>query len=509
MAMWIAMWTLMATAAATAAALHTEELRLRPLPHSNKALAHFHFATVDDASLSPLALRQVLTKYDVASLRLSFSVGRYSDERFGPASERGGGPWRRDSLHAPFGARLDVELRGGSSPEERWKGVTSELGGIFSASLNQMDETTVVRPMSEAGAFKMSASLAREELCTENLTPWLKMLPCRAHEGLGALVDPIKVLSGDYLMLSIDASRDANTSALSLHQRLTTVQTLQSRQQRWSLADLFVDASGSSVVRACPLASSSQVVTETEAAEVHTVDLKRAQGGLSLTDAWPTHGADASPGRARPAVAVHRYLTGHGQVHGGIAVLLENRHPRCAMDLVYHDVTPWYLRLYFHTLETRLTSDSTGRVVQDASPPSVSFQPAELRGRPNQLQVAVRLPPQSTLTLSVQFDKAFVRLSEHPPDANRGFDVAPASAVFSPVTTDAACASAADLRLFTRELHSEPLLVALPTPDFSMPYNVITLSSTIIAFFVGTMLNTLLRKAPRFKRMLAEQPKAT
>ena len=35
----------------------------------------------------------------------------------------------------------------------------------------------------------------------------------------------------------------------------------------------------------------------------------------------------------------------------------------------------------------------------------------------------------------------------------------------------------------------------LPLPDFSMPYNVITLTSTVLAFFCGTMLNVLVRKS--------------
>ena len=42
--------------------------------------------------------------------------------------------------------------------------------------------------------------------------------------------------------------------------------------------------------------------------------------------------------------------------------------------------------------------------------------------------------------------------------------------------------------------YSEALLVQLPLPDFSMPYNVVTLSSTVVAFFFGTVLNLLVRK---------------
>lgn len=48
------------------------------------------------------------------------------------------------------------------------------------------------------------------------------------------------------------------------------------------------------------------------------------------------------------------------------------------------------------------------------------------------------------------------------------------------------------------QVHSEGSLVQLATPDFSMPYNVICLSSTVMGVFVGSTLNTLLyRPGPR------------
>ena len=36
--------------------------------------------------------------------------------------------------------------------------------------------------------------------------------------------------------------------------------------------------------------------------------------------------------------------------------------------------------------------------------------------------------------------------------------------------------------------------VDVPTPDFTMPYNVITLTSSVVTFFVGSMFNLLARK---------------
>ena len=38
-------------------------------------------------------------------------------------------------------------------------------------------------------------------------------------------------------------------------------------------------------------------------------------------------------------------------------------------------------------------------------------------------------------------------------------------------------------------VHTEPLLVLLPTPDFSMPYNVICFVSTVIAIGFGSLFN--------------------
>lgn len=39
----------------------------------------------------------------------------------------------------------------------------------------------------------------------------------------------------------------------------------------------------------------------------------------------------------------------------------------------------------------------------------------------------------------------------------------------------------------------EPLLVSLPTPDFSMPYNVICLTCTVVAVCYGSFYNLLTR----------------
>jgi len=511
-------------------AAFAEQLTLRPLPAISQVLGRFEFSVDeadDGASLFPNVLRQILAKHDAESLHLTFSVGRYADWRYGSAQSLNGSTL----AHAPFGTRLQVALRGDAAVQQRWRGITAELGGLFSASLSQMDETVVagILPSSslqELGAFPgtnedpalvfLHGSLAREELCTENLTPWLKMLPCRAISGLGALIDPINALSGEYLSLSLFAARSSD-GKWALRQHLTTVQSPSKHSRaRWSLGSMFfANDQPSADIRACPLAKLSAIHTEGfETTSVVTTDLREQPVSLANPwfEDWKLAAEEASSRRSftrqQDVVSAHRFVTGYGQVRGGIAVQLKNNHPSCGMLVTYHDVIPWYLRVYFHTF--RAAADGSEQKAHKLTQ-AFDFVPAELRGRPNQLRHKAVLPANTTLVFSLQIEKAFVRLSEHPPDANRGFDIASGVATFD-VLDDAQegsiCGEVAASPSFTTTLFTEPLLVPLPTPDFSMPYNVITMTSTVVAFFVGTMLNALLRKAPRLKQMMASGPSA-
>lgn len=510
-----------------ARAAFVERLTLRPLPAINQVLGRFDFSLEEGAaapqSLLPNVLRQILDKHNAESLHLTMAVGRYADWRYGSAQNFVGSGF----AHAPFGTRLQVALRGDQDAHQHWRGITSELGGIFSASLNQMDETVVTSLLSESTLMDVAAfpdtnndpnllflhgSLAREELCTENLTPWLKMLPCRSIEGLGALIDPINALSGEYLSMSLFVARSAD-GGWRLKQQLTMVQSpSKHNKERWSLGSIFfANGQHGSEIRSCPLAVESFIHTEgLERAKIVTTDLSARP--VSLAHPWfedwkqaAGHAASDSGYQAQEdVVSAHRFVTGYGQVRGGIAVQLKNRHPTCGMRVTYHDVIPWYLRVYFHTF--RATAWSSKQDAQELVR-SFDFIPAELRGRPNQLRLEAFLPPGATLVFSLQMEKAFLRLSEHPPDANRGFDIAPGVATFEVLSDDERCTKEAASPSFTSTLFTEPLLVPLPTPDFSMPYNVITMTSTVVAFFVGTMLNALLRKAPRLKQMMTNAAK--
>ena len=88
--------------------------------------------------------------------------------------------------------------------------------------------------------------------------------------------------------------------------------------------------------------------------------------------------------------------------------------------------------------------------------------------------------------MTIDVTKAFLRYTEHPPDAQRGWDLPPA--VFVPVGAGEKGPDELE------RIYTPILLVDLATPDFSMPYNVIIMSSTLITFIFGSVFNLLTRK---------------
>lgn len=181
-----------------------------------------------------------------------------------------------------------------------------------------------------------------------------------------------------------------------------------------------------------------------------------------------------------PPLYAERSLTGHGQERGGVQTILTNPSDTEDVEFVYMESLPWFMRIYLHTLEARIVDSPNGKqesVIQD-----IYYRPALDRERGTQLEVKLRIPPKSTVFLTYDFEKAILRYTEYPPDANRGFDVP--GAVITILNGDKSSSN----------LRTTALLLNLPTPDFSMPYNVIIFTSTAIALAFGGMFNLLVRR---------------
>jgi hypothetical protein len=106
------------------------------------------------------------------------------------------------------------------------------------------------------------------------------------------------------------------------------------------------------------------------------------------------------------------------------------------------------------------------------------------------LERTVILQPDSSLWMMIDFDEAYLPFQKFPADANRGVDIFPSVATFTPEMPSASSKAAPpSITLFTPSL-----LLLPPVPDMSMPFNVISLSCTLWAFVLGSLLNILVRR---------------
>lgn len=101
---------------------------------------------------------------------------------------------------------------------------------------------------------------------------------------------------------------------------------------------------------------------------------------------------------------------------------------------------------------------------------------------------AVTVPPNSSVTAYLYFEKNFVKRESMPADASRGLEFPPTIATYETTTY-----------LINNHIvtSTTSFLVSLPIADASMPYNVITMVCALMSFLLGTFVNLLGRKSSR------------
>ncbi|XP_044296253.1 GPI transamidase component PIG-T [Varanus komodoensis] len=518
-----------------------EELLLSPLPSGDIA-ATFQFRTRWDSDLQregvshyrlfPKALGQLISKFSVRELHLSLTQGFWRTRS-----------WGQPYLQAPAGAELWVWFQDSvTDVDKAWNDLSNILSGIFCASLNFIDSTNTViptasfKPLGLANVtdhrFLRYAVLPREVVCTENLTPWKKLLPCSSKAGLAVLLKAEHLFYSSYHSQAVHIRpicRDASCLSVSWELRQTLTVVFDSfanghGKKDWSLFKIF----SRTLTEACPLASQSKVYVDisNKGQEKELLDISPAplsvheasvQGdrriyavydllnpalfntsrSLNVQLKWkrPQDSLDQTV----PVLHAQRYVSGYGLQTGEISTLVYNTHPYRAFPVLLLETVPWYLRLYIHTL-TIITKGKENK------PSYIHYQPAQDRQRPHLLEMLIQLPANSVTKITIQFERALLKWTEYTPDPNHGFYVS--SSVLSALVPSviamkkeeddlsplfASLFPSSDGSSYFVRLYTEPLLVNLPTPDFSMPYNVICLTCTVVAVCYGSFYNLLTR----------------
>lgn len=552
------LFSLYASGVASAADYH-EQLVLQPLPLS-ALLASFNFRS--NTSLSafeahnyrffPRSLGQILQHAGTRELHLRFSLGHWDAESWGAR------PWngtREGGTGVELWAWLEAEEE--DEANHRWSTLTNALSGLFCASLNFIDGTRTTRPVmsfrpegtlpntnSSSNTQLLYGVLPREVVCTENLTPFLKLLPSKGKAGIASLLDGHKLFDASWQSMAIDVRPicpPGGECVLEIEQTIDMVLDIErskrprgnpiprpvpshelkcdmtkpyqsddtcypadyTASQDWTLSQVF----GRLMKGACPLSDPSvppvclrvphsrDVYVSVGVREMKNadglsrcfevpsdaeVDIVLPQIGQAGVTGHTANGAILTPDT--PPLYAERSFTGYGQERGGVQTILTNPSPDKEVEFVYMESLPWFMRIYLHTLQARLDGQNgaDNSLIQE-----VYYRPAVDRARGTQLELRMRIPPASTVFLTYDFEKSILRYTEYPPDANRGFDVAAAVITILRVGQEA---------VSTSSLRTTTLLLSLPTPDFSMPYNVIIFTSTAIALAFGGLFNILVRR---------------
>ncbi|KAI1324345.1 Gpi16 subunit [Xylariaceae sp. FL0255] len=541
-----------------------EQLNLRPLPQSS-VLASFDFRS--NTSLSqfeaqnfryfPRSLGQILQHVGTKELHLRFALGRWDAESWGAR------PWdgtKEGGTGVELWAWLEADTE--EEADHKWLTLTNALSGLFCASLNFIDETRTTRPVmsfrpegdhqesSLDNMYLLHGVLPHEVVCTENLTPFLKLLPCKGKAGISSLLDGHKLFDASWQSMAIDIRPICTPGAecvLQIEQTIDMVLDIErskrprdnpiprrppahdlkcnatkpyhagdtcfptdfAQPDEWALDQIF----GKVMKGTCPIADANvpsvcvQVperrdiwttagVTELRYSDGFTRCYRIDEPESDFSAIFPKMSYEGEDAKSvademvqpeTPHLYAERSFTGHGQEKGGVQSILTNPSPDTEVEFIYMESLPWFMRVYLHTLEARL-GGATG--TKDDIVQEIYYRPAVDRVRGTQLELRMRIPPASTVFLTYDFEKSILRYTEYPPDANRGFDVA--ASIITILPSDSPNAPLARQR--TSNLRTTSLLLSLPTPDFSMPYNVIIFTSTAIAIAFGGLYNILVRR---------------
>ncbi|KAH9463058.1 hypothetical protein MJO29_008689 [Puccinia striiformis f. sp. tritici] len=462
------------------------------------------------SDLIPISILELTERFGINQLSLSLSRGRWEFDRW---SE----PVLQEWQGYPRGTELSMWLEPTSNATE----LTNTLAGIFCGSLNRLSlsknapiELFKSLPINNHNQSFYHGLLPIEQPCTENLSPLFKLLPCGSHAGLSTLIDPHRLFEGNWNSIRVHLFKQDHLSKLNLEIEIETVldQVRKTTKRDWDLSSIF----GKPIARKCGLTSSSiiEIIEPSHHEDVrptihphahldglpingrHSYDILKAVLPLQIEMKWPSESQFKYPEIYSPVpVNVKRILWGHGQSRGIIGISIELNVDEIGREFVYFDELPWWLTIYLHTL--KITIDDHREINTNEVVIEKTIKPSIQRQRSSSIKLRLKIPKsglepsKKTMKMEIKFEyeKDLLLYTEYFSDANRGFDLNPALLIVPDHHPSPSNRSFENSKRFW----TNAALIDLATPDFSMPYNVIIVTSTAMALFFGSVFNLLVR----------------
>ncbi|XP_022117448.2 GPI transamidase component PIG-T [Pieris rapae] len=501
-----------------------EELYIKPLPPMH-LYVYFQFITLitgdayEHSHLAPRSLKEIMSRFQVEELHLTLTEGQWRHKQWGyPVMDAAPGA----ELYAWFSPTV-------SDVNNNWKKLSATLSGLFCASLNFIDAHNTISPkmaLTPLGAmnigpnytsqFARYASLPREIVCTENLTPWKKLLPCESSHGFASLLNSRLIHNTNYHSTGVHirkvcTNNECTNYNFEVKQTVALVYDFKIiNSMNWSFKLLF----GQGLFGGCPLSSSSKIYIDVTSNDTLPFNLfpkpmsiiqSQRGGSESLLAVYdikadsPMINIGAKHSKDNkfsvtipPPLHFNRYVLGYGKEFGGIVTEITNSY-WAPIDIILLENAPWWLPIQLSTLRINGEAESSLILKQ-------YYSPGRSRQRPYHLELLMRLPPKSTTTVTIDFEFVFLKWQEYPPDANHGFYIGsalisaklPTARNYTSLPVDGTTLESvinASKPWYPAVFRTNGAMVSLPTPDFSMPYNVICLACTVVALAFGPLHN--------------------
>jgi phosphatidylinositol glycan class T len=563
-----------------------EDLFLTPLD-DGKLYAHFQFQTLyrkdikslrweNKIEIFPLSVVDLVATTDLQELHFSLTKGNWNYKE-----------WGYPVRSSPPGAQILAKFsRHNENLNRSWRKLVNSLAGKFCASLMSADHTVLVEPKLslEKQPSQMSGSssnnstfsddvlggrvngrpttserflysnLPEEILCTQNLTPWKKLLSCYSNSGVASLLNAVNLFKSSFSSLSIDMEPiqciDEDGDPISGCNQVQLTQSISvvfnpllqfEGKQSWSLVKIF----GNKIHRQCQLASHSRIHVDISKPgqkdklyprEYQDYSLNLNAGvvkqyatfNLSSLLSDSKHSSEKSlnigvkqdrifkrpaySSRQNVPIKLRTHIAGLGTGDGTIVASLASSLDQ-PIRVTYMDVIPYFLRVYLHTLTIRTSSG------QEIKPDKLNFVLSHDE-TPTLIEFSFILPASNEVQISYDFERAFLAHNKFKPGANKGILLG-SSMVVVPMRpllnhlaiplcskngrlsatgdskdlgTNTTTLQLIDLDDDVLRIYSKPLLVILPMPDFSMLYNVLCLVTTVLVSAFGPIYNLTTRK---------------
>lgn len=496
----------------------------------------------------PKAIGLILQDSQAREMHLRFGQGWYDSDIWGKLPRNG-------TANGGSGVELWAVIEASDRVDamDKWTKLANSLSGLFCASLNFIDSSSTTTPvklfqpnidaLSKANLrgelYLFRSALPREPFCTENLAS-LKILPTKGKAGISSLLTGKKVFNSEWSTLAVDIETVCDSASdchYQLKQSVDLVKNIprvleknirpipkpipggelrcdktvkhdiyhcfplpESNKLDFDLWDIFGKPihggalMASNMSKVCVDIDPNQWQLTLNTSDPNCIPLTNEKGKICYnldTDMdydfrFATNDSTQIEPLESPPIYASRSLSGYSQDSGGFRIDLYNPSDEAA-DVVVFETFPWFVRLYLHTLQITVNETDTYDISNTAINSilnEIIYDPAVDRKSPSHLEMITKIPAKTKVKFSLDFDKAMLLYAEYPPDANHGFEIEPAIvAIMDPETGEP-----------SYTMRTTTALLTLPTPDFSMPYNVIILTSTTMSLAFGAFFNLLTKK---------------